>query len=159
MVAPITVPTGPATVPATAPPPAATTLLTNGAESFPARALVVASEAPFEARVLPMMAPPEDRARVSSGFFSKLTGTDFILYICDDQSRLSWTSDCWGGFTWVVLLSTSSDMLVSMLAMVSRYLAWISLMQARYADCSSELLISGLRTILSYFCVRNLSMS
>lgn len=83
----------------------------------------------------------EDRARFSSELFSKLTGTDFILYICNDQSRLSWL---------VVLLSTSTVMLVC------RYWSWISLMQA---DCSSELLISGLRTILSYFCVRNLSMS
>ena len=50
IVAPITVPTGPAKVPAAAPPPAATTLVTKVADSFPASALVVD-------RVLLMMAP------------------------------------------------------------------------------------------------------
>ena len=41
--------------------------------------LVVAILAPLLARVLPSIAPPEDSARVSSGLFSKLTGTDLIL--------------------------------------------------------------------------------
>merc|ERR1719369_1343853 len=96
MVAPITVPTGPATDPAKAPPPAAIALLTKGADNLPARALVVARLAPLLARVFPISAPPEDRARVSSGFFSKFTGTDFILCSCELQSRSSLTSFDWG---------------------------------------------------------------
>ena len=84
--------------------------------------LVVAILAPLLARVLPSIAPPEDSARVSSGLFSKLTGTDLILWSWEFQSRLSLMSDCFGLWVWVVCVATSSDMLVSILCMVLRYL-------------------------------------